>query len=161
MGVWDSCFADGAEGEVGMSHVRTQIRAAAKAWMEEITPGKVFGRVHPLKPGTFPGICVFFDEEAGSPDGAPNGATMRQMTLVIEPHVEGFDSDDDLDALALQVEQQVFADPTFGGVAMLGSVYEGARVESGPATQQMQYSKLRMQWVVIYRTKDGDPEHGI
>lgn len=160
MGVWDSGFTDGAESEVGMSHVRAQIRAAARVRMESITPGKVFGRVHPLKPGTFPGICVFFDEEAGSLEGAPAGATMRQMTLVIEPYVEGFDSDDDLDALALQVEQAVFADPTFGGIAVRGSVYEGARVETGPVTQ-IPHAKLRMQLVVIYRTKVGDPEHGI
>jgi hypothetical protein len=143
-----------------MAHVRAQIRAAVAAMLESVVPGQVFGRVHPLMPGKFPGACVFVDGESGSRDSAPSGSMMRRMTLVVELYVEGVEADDTLDSLAVQVEQLVDADPTFGGLAVAGSVYGGAKFEPGPASGKVVFSKLRLQWVVKYRTIQGDPEHG-
>lgn len=141
--------------------MRGQIVACYKDLLESVTPGKVYGRVHPLTPDTMPGCCVYWQEEAGTREAAPHGSTTRQLTVVVEVYLEGVDVDDALDALAVQIEQLVFADQQCGGIAVLGSAYDGARIETGPATERMQYSKLAVQFIVIYRTLNGDAEHGI
>lgn len=139
-------------------HVRTAIRQFVADAMEPITPGNVYGRVHPLTPGTMPGICVYWDNEVGDPNTVA-GATVRPCSIVVEAYVEGVDVDDDLDAIALLIEKSMFEDESVGGQA-IGVLYGGAKVETS-ADSEMQYSKIKQVFSVIYRTKDGEPEHGI
>lgn len=139
-------------------HVRAGIRQFFADAMEEITPGKVYGRVHPLTPDSMPGICVYWSAE-GADSNTQNGATIRPLSLVVEVYVAGVDKDNEIDAQSVLIEKAMFDDESVGGLA-LGVLPAGAKIERGAVTG-LQYTKCRMTFSVIYRTKDGDPENGI
>jgi len=140
-------------------HVRSAIRQYVARLMEGITPGKVYGRVHPETPEAMPGISVSVGDESGSSAGAPNGCTSRAVRVTIASYLEGVDVDDALDTMGVLVEQVVFSDVRCGGVA-LGIGYGGTKIVSS-ASGSVAFTRLEQQFVVVYRTKDGEPEYGI
>ncbi len=142
-----------------MSHVREQIRSSVEGLMETVTPGKVFGFAHPLTPDAMPGVCVYWTTEPADASSAPMGATERRLRLMTDIYVEGVEVDDEADAIALTVEQQMFADESVGGRA-IGVLSAGSTI-SRVDTTAVRHTVLKLAWDIIYRTKDGDPEHGI
>lgn len=142
-----------------MSHVRAEIRSFVQELMEGVTPSKVFGFRHPLTPDAMPGICVYWTTEPADSVSAPNGATRRPLRMMTDIYVEGVEVDDEADAIAGDIERAVFGDESVGGRA-IGVLSAGSSI-SRVDTTAVRHTVLKLAWDIIYRTKDGDPEHGI
>jgi hypothetical protein len=141
-----------------MSHVRSQILQTVAGVMELVTPGKVFGSVHPITPDTMPGISLYWVSNAAN-TATVIGGTERPMRMMTDIYVDGIDGDEAADEIARQIELQLFADETVGGVA-IGVLDAGSRIEHDDSTA-VAHTVLRQAWDIIYRTIDGDPEHGM
>lgn len=73
-------------------------------------------RVVPWKRLTLPAISVYgLSESSDDKQSAPRELT-RTMQLAVEAAVKGANIDDALDALALEIERAMHADPSFGDV---------------------------------------------
>lgn len=103
-------------------HPRAGIRAAVRAALvaaDTAAGARVFGmRPSPLRRLELPALAVYFEEESvteSSRHNAPRDVE-RDGRLVVEGIVEANEETEDaLDALALEVETALGQDPTFGG----------------------------------------------
>ncbi len=143
-----------------MAHVRQQIRAAVVLALQPIGVNVYAGRALPLSgPSKPPALAVYTwpdapnYEEAEMADGVC--VLSHDLTVNIEGHYEG-GTDDDLDALAVQVEQALYADETLGGLA------QGIRLAGQDAARdgagQLIVGAVVMSYTVQYLAAEGDPE---
>ncbi|MCG5240449.1 hypothetical protein ACIU1J_02135 [Azospirillum doebereinerae] len=112
-------------------HPRTAIRHALVAHLGQPVPGitppsyrtaardSVFSKRSASPPaGALPLLIVSTDEdkrEAGDP-ASGGGPLRRQLTVMVEGSAAGEGAGNAIDALSLEVEDAVFADPTLGGL---------------------------------------------
>ncbi len=102
------------------------------------------------------------DSDAAWPDPENPGYLKRSLALVVLILVKASEPgfDDELDAIALQVEKAFDADPSFGKLveSIMLSAHTASAINHGDIT----VGALRMVWEVIYRTptRCGDPVEG-
>lgn len=118
------------------THQRQAIREAVVAQLRGKTGAedRVFTtRAVPWKKTELPGIAVYTLEEAvGSARTLPR-ELVRTLTLavlgVVSDGVDAGNTDDQLDALALEIESAMHADPTFGGSPAEDSMLTSTAIE--------------------------------
>ena len=146
-----------------MAHVRKQIRDAIGTRLTGLatTGSKVYpGRSLPLADDQSPPALCFYTFP-DSPD-FENGELydgvclpLRVLTVEIQGYYRG-GSDDDLDQMAVEVEEAMYTDPTFGGLVQwtrlgdqdVGRDSDGARLEG----------VITMQFDVAYLAAEGSPQ---
>jgi hypothetical protein len=155
-------------------HARRQIVLAAVAALKGAVTGvagRVFdGRSEPIHTTQKPYLLVYGRQEEsrdiaaldddGDGDGSGGRRLQRALTLAIDG-VDKSDADTDaeLDALALAVEQALAADPTLGGVArdvVLARTDLNARAEGETRT-----GRVRLEFDVEYHTAARRPDISI
>ena len=104
-----------------MTHARTQIRQAVLALLNGNTTAgsNVFeARVYPLNDPKLPALLVYTKQETVGEQSMSYPRTQhRELLLTIEAYVKARGNvDADTDALSLEVEQLIAADPTLGGL---------------------------------------------
>lgn len=142
-------------------HARQQVRAAAVTDITGLglTGSRVFNaRVRPIRDDECPCLNVFLLDETSDWDA--NGTILRTGNLVIEGRCVGADGlFDELDAVAVEVEEALFAS---------GGALEAILTMDGPPRTQIELSDpqqgaerrhgiIRMLFPVQYRTSATDP----
>lgn len=138
-------------------HQRQIIREAVVAQLLGKTEAaeRVFAmREVPLRRTELPAICVYTLEETVDPESQRSTPRrlLRTLQLAVEIVVQVTDGvDATIDALALEVEQQIDADPWFGGACMntiLASVQVGIDVQG-----ERPVGRCLMSYAVTYETE--------
>jgi hypothetical protein len=139
-----------------MLHPRARIRHAVRDLLDGATAAG--GRVHatrvvPYRRADLPAISVYTLEESADPDSrltAPRKLT-RDVSLVIEGWVAPGDNvDDAMDALALEIERAMHADPYLGDSAA-DSLLDSTSLEALEQGDRLMGLVL-MTYQVTYRT---------
>lgn len=102
---------------------------------------------------TFPDVPAF-DEGEGAEIG-PRAIPLRSLEVTVEGYFSG-GSDDDLDQIAVEVEEAIYTDPTFGALAawtVLGAQDVG-RDSEGRRREGM----ITMDFVIVYSAPEGAPQ---
>lgn len=147
-----------------MAHMRTQIRdAVITACTGLTTTGtKVFNhRIYPLGSNKLPGLCIYTQEESTIYQSiSPPRSVMRTLTVVVESYVKATtDYDDTIDQIALEVEEALVADVTFGGLAKDTKILGFTSEVSGDGEQPACVGIMQVQ--VTYCTAENDPETSV
>jgi hypothetical protein len=140
-----------------MSHVRTQIRAAAATALATLG-GVHVSRVHPIEPQELPVYLVYTTAETADYGGefGSLSALERRLQLVIEIVATADDLDLALDAGMASVEARIGADITLGGLCtqcLLTAIEISTSVEGAAPI-----GRARMTYEAIYRTSIVNPE---
>lgn len=136
-------------------HPRTRIRAAIAAALASVAPVTA-NRDDPLQPDALPCIGLFTPDEATQEITVGSRRQMRRMDLYVDGYVRaGADLDDQLDAMALRIEQAIAGGGKFGGavdrIELVRTVTD--RLTSG----ELKAGVTRLQFVVTYQTGFGQP----
>ncbi len=104
-----------------MSHRRTQIRDAVAALIlagSTSAGSRVFNsQLTPLWDTEFPAISVYARDEESSPLGISPTPLLRKLKITIEIRAQNnSDLDEELDDVALEVENLMIANPSIGGL---------------------------------------------
>lgn len=136
-----------------MIHQRQVIRqAVASLLMGKTAAGQAVyaTREVPWRRIELPGIAVYTYDEASEWDTL-QGAYRRTVTLAVVAVLErSQDIDNALDAIALEIETVLGADPTLGGVAF-GSLLTETHIEVN-TEQETPVGAVRLVYDVEYRT---------
>lgn len=130
-----------------MSHVRRQIRDRVATLLIEnvsLVKRRVFTtRVHPFNEENLPAISVYTGAEASERMNAGVTDIIRDLTLDIDIYVrETSKFDDDVDAIAVQVEEAMANDFTINSLAKF-SVLTSTEIQfDGEADQILGIAKL-------------------
>jgi len=144
-----------------MAHVRKQIRdRVAEKIKSDVSLVKrnVFTtRVHPLNDTNLPAISVYTGSETSERMNAGVTDIIRELTLDVDIYVrETSKFDDDVDAIAVQVEDSLGGDLTINGLAKF-SVLQSTEIQfDGEADQILGIAKLT--YSIRYVTAIGDVE---
>lgn len=116
------------------------------------------GRAAPLPVAQAPYLLVYARAERSAPVTAkgPGRKLQHELTLAVEGITVSADDDELADALALEVEQALAADPTLGGACrdlFLGSTNLDARAEGETRT-----GHIRLEFSVTYFTAAARPD---
>jgi len=144
-----------------MAHVRKQIRDKVAALLSanvSLVKRRVYTtRVHPLNDSNLPAISVYTGSE--SSDRLQAGVTdmIRELSLEIDCYVRETSSfDDDVDAIAVQVEEAMAGNFTLDGLAKF-TVLTSTQIQfDGDADQILGIAKLT--YSVRYVTPINDVE---
>ena len=144
-----------------MAHVRKQIRDAIVTALTGLTTtgSNVFrSRIYPLEQAKLPGICIFTRSEAVEFDTL---TMARSINRVLDVQVEAYVSatanyDNTLDQIAVEVEEALSADVTFGGLAKDTQVTAFEADFSGDGEQPVAVGRFTV--TVQYRTAENDVE---
>jgi hypothetical protein len=136
-------------------HPRTRIRTAIAAALGAVAPVTA-NRDDPLQPDALPCIGLFTPDEATQEITMGSRRQMRRMDLYVDGYVRaGADLDDQLDAMALRIEQAIAAGGKFGGtldrIELVRTVTD--RLTSG----ELKAGVTRLQFAVTYQTSFGQP----
>lgn len=117
-----------------MSHVRTQIRNAVVGLLDSLatTSDRVYvSRLHPLPADKLPALRVFVDDEQITREKIHDPAILARSVTIRIDCVASLASglDDDLDQIALEVEDAISADTTLGGLLNSGLIPSGIEVD--------------------------------
>ncbi len=141
-------------------HVRKQIRNAAKGALQGLgtTGDRVFvSRVYPLVSAKLPGLLLFTPAEDSAREDSPTDS-MRDVTLQVHGVVRISENlEDELDDIALEVEQALDA----LGTADLAKIYHGIQgtvstLEGGELDKP--HGAIAMEFLYTYRTVSGAPD---
>ena len=144
-----------------MAHVRKQIRdRVAEKLKSDVSLVKrcVFTtRVHPLNDTNLPAISVYTGSESSERMNLGVTDIIRELTLDVDIYVrETSKFDDDVDAIAVQVEESLAGDFTINGLAKF-SVLTSTEIQfDGDADQILGIAKLT--YSIRYVTAIGDVE---
>ncbi len=141
-------------------HVRKQIRNAAKGALQGLatTGNRVFvSRVYPLDQAKLPGLLIFTPGEDSGREDSPT-ESMRDVTLQVHGVVRiSSNLEDELDDIALEVEQALDA----LGEAGLAKIYHGIQgtisTLAGEDVDQP-HGAIAMEFLYTYRTAAGSPD---
>lgn len=144
-------------------HPRTAIRHALIAHLGQPMPGseppvfrtsadeRVFSKhFATLPPSVLPFLTISTDEDKRdlTVPVADDGPVRRQLAILVEGLVAGADADDRADALSLEVEDALRADPTLGG--LLESLRWERTVTEGAVVGEADVATMRMSVSVVY-----------
>jgi len=140
-----------------MSHVQTQILSRLMTLLTGLptTGSRVYqGRVHPLTPGTMPGLCVSLGGE--TPTGGTTKATQKEVELVVDVYVGG----DDYTVsgqVQVEVEAALYGDRVGGrffNSLATNLIYGGERREF-VTLGALKHTKVSITYKTEYQTVDG------
>ena len=141
-------------------HVRKQIRKAAIAALTDLatTGSRIYpGRVYPLAKAQLPGLLVFTPaEQSGREDSATD--SMRDVNLTVTGLVRISENiEDELDDIALEVEQALDA----LGLAGIAKIYHGIQstlTELSGEDVDQPHGAIALEFLYTYRTRTGSPD---
>lgn len=144
-----------------MSHARTQIRQAVVALLNGNTEAgnRVFSsRVHPLDDAKLPALLVYTPQEnIGERSMQRPRTQQRQLQLAVEGYLKARgDIDAEADALALEVEQLIAADPTLAGLVKDIMLESTATQLSGEGERPV--AVITLTFAVLYCVKENAPQ---
>jgi hypothetical protein len=144
-----------------MAHVRQQIRDAVATTLTTavtLVSSRVYTtRVHPLNEDLLPAISVYTGSEASERYNIGVTDVTRNLSLEIDIYVrETSTFDDDVDAIAVQVEEAMANDFTIGGLVKSSVLTSTAIQFDGEADQILGVAKLT--YAVRYVTAINDVE---
>jgi len=144
-----------------MSHARTQIRQAVVALLNGNTEAgnRVFSsRAHPLDDAKLPALLVYTPQEnIGERSMQRPRTQQRQLQLAVEGYLKARgDIDAEADALALEVEQLIAADPTLAGLVKDISLESTATQLSGEGEKPV--AVITLTFAVLYSVKENAPQ---
>jgi len=144
-----------------MAHVRQQIRDAVATTLTSavtLVSSRVYTtRVHPLNEANLPAISVYTGSESSERYNVGVTDINRNLSLEIDIYVRETGSfDDDVDAIAVQVEEAMAGDFTIGGLVKSSVLISTAIQFDGEADQILGVAKLTYQ--VRYVTSLTDVE---
>lgn len=137
-------------------HPRTRIRTAIATALGAVAPVTA-NRDDPLPADALPCIGLFTPDEATQEITMGSRRQMRRMDLYVDGYVRaGADLDDQLDAMALRIEQTIAAGGKFAGavdrIELVRTVTD--RLTSG----ELKAGVTRLQFAVTYQTTFGQPD---
>jgi hypothetical protein len=140
-----------------MPHVRQSIRDDIIDTVTGLsaTGTRVYkSRVYPMDASKLPGLCVYSKDESSTVlTMGPNRTISRTLTIVIESYVKALTGyDDDLDTIALQVENALMADRTRDGLAKDTQITSFQADFSGQGEQPFATGIITVD--VVYHTKE-------
>lgn len=144
-----------------MAHVRKQIRDKVAALLSanvSLVKRRVYTtRVHPLNDSNLPAISVYTGSESSNRLQAGVTDMIRELSLEIDCYVRETSSfDDDVDAIAVQVEEAMAGNFTLDGLAKF-TVLTSTQIQfDGDADQILGIAKLT--YSVRYVTPINDAE---
>jgi len=144
-----------------MAHVRKQIRDKVAALLSanvSLVKRRVYTtRVHPLNDSNLPAISVYTGSESSNRLQAGVTDMIRELSLEIDCYVRETSSfDDDVDAIAVQVEEAMAGNFTLDGLAKF-TVLTSTQIQfDGDADQILGIAKLT--YSVRYVTPINDVE---
>ena len=105
-----------------MAHVRSQIRdqiASNVSTGTTLVAGRVYTtRVYPLTSANMPAITVYTGAESSALQTIGARTLMRNLDLAVDIYVRATaNTDDDVDAIAVQIEESIANDFTVNGLA--------------------------------------------
>lgn len=144
-----------------MTHARTQIRQAVVNLLTGNTSAgsRVYAsRVYALDDPKLPALLVFTPQEGmGNPSMQRPRTQQRNLQLVIEGYVKARgDIDAEADALALEVEQIIGADPTLGGLVKDATLDTISTQLSGEGEKPV--AIISLTFAVLYCVKENAPQ---
>jgi len=144
-----------------MAHVRTQIRNRVGTVLTNgvtLVSGRVYqSRVYPLSTANLPAITVLTGSESSALMAMGAKTLDRVATIFVDCYVSVTDSfDDDVDALAVQVESAIAADFTVDGLAKTAILRSTDIDFSGESEAPVGIARLTYE--VRYVTTIGDVE---
>lgn len=144
-----------------MSHARTQIRQAVVALLNGNTEAgnRVFSsRVHPLDDAKLPALLVYTPQENIGERSMQRPRTQeRQLQLAVEGYLKARgDIDAEADALVLEVEQLIAADPSLAGLVKDISLESTATQLSGEGERPV--AVITLTFAVLYCVKENAPQ---
>ncbi len=144
-----------------MAHVRKQIRdrmASTISTGATLVSSRVYTtRVYPLTDANLPAITVYTGSEVSSRLNMGLNDLNRSLTVDVDVYVRATSTfDDDVDAIAVQIEEAIAGDFTVNGLAK-EAVLTGTEIQfSGDAEQPIGVAKLT--YSVRYVTALNDVE---
>jgi len=144
-----------------MAHVRKQIRdrmASTISTGATLVSSRVYTtRIYPLTDANLPAITVYTGSEVSSRLNMGLNDLNRSLTVDVDVYVRATSTfDDDVDAIAVQIEEAIAGDFTVNGLAK-EAVLTGTEIQfSGDAEQPIGVAKLT--YSVRYVTALNDVE---
>ena len=147
-----------------MAHVRKSIRDNVVSTLTglSITGSNVYAsRIYPLAVDKLPGIAVYTKQEESDTITLSGNRTIdRNCTIAVEVYVYGnANYDDQLDAIAVEIEEALSADVTRGGYAKNTVISSFTADYSGDGEYPVGTAVLDVN--VRYITVEGDSETGV
>ncbi len=142
-------------------HVRKQIRKAAIAELQGLatTGARVFeSRVYPLAKAKLPGLCIYTPTESSGREDSPS-ESMRDVTLMVHGLVAITDRlEDELDDIALEVEQALDGLGEVGGLAKIYHGIQGTITTLSGEEADQPHGAIELEFLYTYRTRAGSPD---
>lgn len=144
-----------------MAHVRKQIRDAIKTALTGLptTGNSVHAtRVFPIERLSLPALVIYTKSEDVNFDTLTiNRSVMRNLEVMVEAYVSGSNPhDDELDIIAVDVEEALAADNTLGGLTKDLQVTAFEADYTGDGEQIVGIGRFTV--AVVYRTAENDVE---
>lgn len=145
-------------------HVRTQIRDALKTLLTGLaTTGANVSknRVYPYTEGRLPALSIRSGDEVHWEEGDAIGDSeeWRLLTLHVEVRaLAGADVDDELDQIAVEIENALSGDSKLGGLLKRSIEYEGADEPSLEDGGKLPIGLMGLHYTAYYVVDFGDPE---
>ena len=142
-----------------MAHVRKQIRDRVALTLKTnvgLVQRRVYTtRVHPLNDTNLPAISVYTGSEASDRMNAGETDMIRELSLDVDIYVrETSKFDDDVDAIAVQVEEAMANDFTINGLAKFSTLTSTEIQFDGDADQILGIAKLTYSVRYVTSIKD-------
>jgi hypothetical protein len=142
-----------------MAHVRKQIRDRVASTLKSnvsLVQRRVYTtRVHPLNDTNLPAISVYTGSEASERMNAGETDMIRELSLDVDIYVrETSKFDDDVDAIAVQVEEAMANDFTINGLAKFSTLTSTEIQFDGDADQILGIAKLTYSVRYVTAIKD-------
>jgi len=142
-----------------MAHVRKQIRDRVASTLKTnvgLVQRRVYTtRVHPLNDTNLPAISVYTGSEASDRMNAGETDMIRELSLDVDIYVrETSKFDDDVDAIAVQVEEALANDFTINGLAKFSTLTSTEIQFDGDADQILGIAKLTYSVRYVTSIKD-------
>lgn len=144
-----------------MAHVRKQIRDRIGTLLSSgvtLVSGRVYtSRVYPLTEAKLPAVTIYSGSEASGLMAMGLTTLDRNLTINVDAYVKVTDTfDDDVDALAVQIEEAIAADFRLNGLVK-HIVLSGTEIDfSGEAEQPVGVARLTFE--ARYVTTIGEVE---
>lgn len=144
-----------------MAHVRKQIRDQIASLLTSgvsLVSSRVYtSRIYPLTEAKLPAVTIYTGSEASGLMAMGNVTLDRNLLISVDAYVRITDTfDDDIDALAVQIEESIAADFRLGGLVK-HIVLTGTEIDfNGEAEQPVGVARLTFE--ARYVTTIGDVE---
>lgn len=149
-----------------MTHVRTRLR---EAFLSRLTGLPLVGnnvfqsRIYNLREAECPAVCIYTEREDiqnKTPSSRQPAVQMRKIftSLIIVVNVVELEVENKLDEISLLVENKIFEDPTFDGLAIQTSLLYAEKVIT---EVDRPVGMMRLTFESLLLTREGDAGKGL